>query len=269
MQEEDHDESFTIAQTYPKLADLFDDDPNEEYPLPFDNPDDLMMIFSDLEEKNLSLIQQAQDQDQILEKTRKEFAKIRFDIEGEIKKLKDSEMEVKGRTAITLEQKQSLENQTSEGNNKILPEASYDKIRRSVMSIKQMVDRNKSQDQDPLTMLLEIERVVDKYIKMYETAALADVQCVQKHSTFIRMQIRNEKTKKRIELEQFQLVEERARKLQERMNRKIVTGTKPKVPRSEKPPTKKKEEKKQDLTDEQLDLKKYLGDLTHAEDKKQ
>ena len=110
-------------------------------------------------------------------------------------------MEVKGRTAITLEQKQSLENQTSEGNNKILPEASYDKIRRSVMSIKQMVDRNKSQDQDPLTMLLEIDRVVDKYIKMYETAALADVQCVQKHSTFIRMQIRNEKTKKRIELE--------------------------------------------------------------------
>jgi len=118
------------------------------------------------------------------------------------------------------------------------------------MNIKQMVDRNKSQDQDPLTMLLEIERVVDSYVKMYETAAMADLQCVNKHSTFIRMQIRNEKTKKRIELEQFQLVEERARKLQERMNRKIVTGVKVKVPRSEKPPTKKKEEKKQDLTDE-------------------
>lgn len=84
-------------------------------------------------------------------------------------------MEVKGRTAVTLGQKQSLENQTSEGNKQILPEASYDKIRRAVMAIKQMVDRNKSQDQDPLTMLLEIERVVDKYIKMYETAAMADV----------------------------------------------------------------------------------------------
>ena len=57
LQEEDHDESFTIAQTYPKLAELFEDDPNEDYPLPFDNPDELMMIFSDLEEKNLSLIQ--------------------------------------------------------------------------------------------------------------------------------------------------------------------------------------------------------------------
>ena len=49
------------------------------------------------------------------------------------------------------------------------------------------------------------------------------------------------------------------------MNRKIVTGTKIKVPRSEKPPTKKKEEKKQDLTQEQLDHKKYLGELNNED----
>ena len=91
-----------------------------------------------------------------------------------------------------------------------------------MVSIKQMVDRNKSQDQDPLTMLLEIERVVDKYIKMYETASMADDKCVAKHATFIRMQIRNEKTRKRIAEEEFQMVEERARKLHDRMNRKIV-----------------------------------------------
>ena len=75
-------------------------------------------------------------------------------------------------------------------------------MRRAVMQIKQMVDRNKGQDQDPLTMLLEIERVVDKYIKMYETASMADIQCVSKHATFIRMQIRNEKTRKRIAFEE-------------------------------------------------------------------
>ena len=181
-----------------------------------------MMIFSDLEEKNLSLIQQAQDQDQILERTRKDFAKIQEDIEKEIQDLKASEKEVQHRTAKTMDEKQSLENQTSEGNNKILAESSYDRIKKSVVSIKQMVDRNKSQDQDPLTMLLEIERVVDKYIKMYETASMADDKCVAKHATFIRMQIRNEKTRKRIAEEEFQMVEERARKLHDRMNRKIV-----------------------------------------------
>ena len=111
LQEDDAgDESFTIAQAYPRLADLFDDDPNEIYPLPFDDPDDLMMIFSDLEEKNLSLIQQAQDQDQILERTRKEFSKVKGDISLEISNLQMSEKEVKERTAKTQGEKTSLEN---------------------------------------------------------------------------------------------------------------------------------------------------------------
>ena len=40
-----------------KLQELFEDDDDEEYPLPFNDVDDLMNIFADLEERNLSLIQ--------------------------------------------------------------------------------------------------------------------------------------------------------------------------------------------------------------------
>ena len=54
LQEEDPvDDQFSYPQ---KLQELFEDSENEEYPLPFADPDDLMLIFSDLEEKNLSLI---------------------------------------------------------------------------------------------------------------------------------------------------------------------------------------------------------------------
>ena len=56
MAEDPADDQFAIAHQYPKLADLFDDDPDVDYPLPFNDPDDLMNIFADLEEKNLSLI---------------------------------------------------------------------------------------------------------------------------------------------------------------------------------------------------------------------
>ena len=62
LPEEDQaaDDQFTYP---PKLQELFEDDEDEEYPLPFSDPDDLMNIFSDLEEKNLSLIQQGQEHD--------------------------------------------------------------------------------------------------------------------------------------------------------------------------------------------------------------
>jgi len=242
------DDHFTIAQTYPRLADLFEDDPNEDYPLPFDDPDDLMAIFTELEEKNLSLIQQGQEHDQTLEKKRKEFKQIKEEMEYSIDKLKSSEKEVKERTVRAVSEKQNLENQTSEGNNKILSEGSYDRIKKTVVAIKSMVTKDQNQNSDPLTMLLEIEKKVDKYIKMFDIAQAADQGLVNKHASFIRLQIRNEKTRKRIMEEETLMVAERARKLQERMNRTIVTGIKKKVPRSEKPATKKKEEKKQDLT---------------------
>ena len=57
-----------------------------------------MNIFSDLEEKNLSLIQQGQEHDQILEAKRKDFQRIQYELENEIDNLKKSELEVKERT---------------------------------------------------------------------------------------------------------------------------------------------------------------------------
>lgn len=52
------------------------------------------------------------------------------------------------------------------------------------------------------------------------------------------------------------------------MDRKVVSGNKPKMARSEKIATKKKEEKKVDLTAEQIDHNKYLGQLGQIEEKK-
>ena len=95
-------------------------------------------------------------------------------MEEEIYNLQLSEKEVKDRTTKTQSEKQSLENQTSEGNNKILSPGSYERIKKAVIQIKSLVDRNKSQDQEPLPTLLEIERIVDRYIKMFEVAGMAD-----------------------------------------------------------------------------------------------
>ena len=117
-------------------------------------------------------------------------------------------------------------------------------------------------------MLLEIERVVDRFIKMFETAQVADQTLVNQHTAKIRNTIRTARTKKRLEEQETILVAERARKLDERMKREVVKGIKKWPARSEKAATKKKEEKKQDLTQEEIDHNKYLGQLTQVEEKK-
>ena len=96
---------------------------------------------------------------------------------------------------------------------------------------------------------------------MYETADIVEHHYVIHHAKKIRDEIRNEKnTKRREEAERLEN-EEKQRKVDEKNARLFIPGMKRTVHRSVKPETKKKEEKKQDLTQEEIDLNKYLGPL--------
>ena len=64
-------------------------------------------------------------------------------------------------------------------------------------------------------------------------------------------------------------IAEGKRKQEEKDKRKVPEGIKKVAFRSEKVATKKKEEKKQDLTQEQIDHNKYLGQLTQGDEKRQ
>ena len=52
------------------------------------------------------------------------------------------------------------------------------------------------------------------------------------------------------------------------MGRKVISGVKKAPERSHKAATKKKEEKKQELTQEEVDHNKYLGQFAQMEEKK-
>lgn len=52
------------------------------------------------------------------------------------------------------------------------------------------------------------------------------------------------------------------------MDRQVITGIKKTTQRSHKVAAKKKEEKKQELTQEEIDHNKYLGQLVQVEEKK-
>ena len=145
-----------------------------------------MNIFADLEEKNLSLIEQDQENDQLLEKNKKKFLRKQMQLENEINTLQKSETEVKERTIKTMTEKTTLENQTSQGNNRILSDASYKKIKTDVNKISKLMPGKTAGDQEPLPMLLEIEKHVHKLLKMFDTAKTANETTVASYTNKIR-----------------------------------------------------------------------------------
>ena len=156
-------------------------------------------------------------------------------------------------------EKTTLENQTSLGNNRILSDASYKKIKTDVNKISKLMPGKTPGDQEPLPMLLEIEKYVHKLIKMLETAENADKVTVQTISSKIKSQLRIQRNNERMRQEEAATKREQERKLAERAKVVVNKNKKPIMPRSEKTTKKKKEEKKQILTPEEIDMNKYLG----------
>ena len=62
----------------------------------------------------------------------KEFLHVKGALKNEIDNLMKSELEVKERTLKTMSEKQNLENMTSEGNNRILSDGSYHRVKTTV-----------------------------------------------------------------------------------------------------------------------------------------
>ena len=99
----DQDMNKDENNKYPDLEEiLYIDDIDESYDVPFSNPDELMAIFSELEDKNLSLIQQGQEAEQQIENKKKEMIQIEETKERELSELKKTENENTVRTRRVL-----------------------------------------------------------------------------------------------------------------------------------------------------------------------
>ena len=96
------------------------EDSDDEYELFFESPDQLLEIFATLEEKNLFLIQQGQEYEEVLETKKHEFAELESDMAEEIKILTKGLNEVDERKARTLKDSKVMQNSTMEEENKTL-----------------------------------------------------------------------------------------------------------------------------------------------------
>ena len=143
----------------------------------------------ELEENNLSLIQQWQENEQQTELKRKEFEQIKTEKSKEISTLKGSVEENKTRSEKIAKEKQTLELQTSKGSENLMDKARYDRICQKISATRNLYDKKRAkasnQTMDPTLQLIEIEGHINRVLKFIKLARIADPRSVQEHIKFL------------------------------------------------------------------------------------
>ena len=178
MEEPDH-AIQQLLQIPPKLRPLFEEDSeDEEYELPFNNPDDLLANFTELEEQNLSLIQQGQENEQQYELKLRELRQIEHETAVELATLKTTVDDHNSRADKIQNERNNLQNQPAQGDQRLMDD--YPAIVKEIDKIKSITERKKERvgktanQPNPVTQLLEIEAYLNRCFKFFNLAAEFD-----------------------------------------------------------------------------------------------
>lgn len=109
------------------LRDLIEDS-DDDYKPCFENPDQLLEIFAGLEEKNLFLIQQGQEAEEVLETKIHEYDELKEKTDREINLLKSSLTDVEERKLRTVKDSKFMAGSLQDEENKTLDPLIYMEI---------------------------------------------------------------------------------------------------------------------------------------------
>lgn len=162
---------------------------NEKLPeLPFKESDELIEIFSEMQEQNLLQIQRMQDAEQQLELKKAHMNRVTSEMTAKLDALCTNELNNRARIARTEKEKEALETVGEENQSQVIDRASMEKIEGACLELyilckglsnKKRQGKNLAEDPefkklsqaDILTMLAEIEYFVDSSqtkFKQYE-----------------------------------------------------------------------------------------------------
>ena len=163
----DEDEDILDLNIPSDLLDIIED-PNEdeEYKCPFDSPNDLMDIFTSLEEKNLSLIDAKQTGEEAIEVLRAQFDEIQLKTEAKVASLEAQKQKLAENIKQAHQEKTFLERKTRDGSKRI-SDGALEKIKKLVKDIVDSFEKAQSgNDQETLPQLHLIEGQIEAYIDL-------------------------------------------------------------------------------------------------------
>ena len=141
---------------------------DDEYPLNFQNSDDLLEIFGILEEGNLFLIQQGQESEQVLDTKKHELEFLRTECDKEMGKLQNGEDEIKERIHKNQQEREFLQNTTMVEQNKVIDANTFSNIDLQVRELYSTVLGSKAEgkmnNSSTLQLLNEVEKEIDNFL---------------------------------------------------------------------------------------------------------
>lgn len=230
--------------------DGFTSDSDEELELYFTEPQQVLDIFSELEEQNLSLIQNSQETEVVLEEVQQAFRENKLKMETESKLLQEQINKVKAKIMQEQEKSNELETKVkmfSSTGDALMEDqqALLTELKKKVEQVYRGIIGSNEANIDTLQMLNNIENRLEELFDLVESLPPDKVEAAKKaKEKERRLKMKEEKLKL---LREHQ--EERIRKSLERAKAepKKITGKKLMF-RSEPPRMKKKQDKKLDHT---------------------
>jgi hypothetical protein len=226
------------------IPETVDDEEEDDLELYFTDAQQLLDIFLELEEQNLSLIQNSQDTEEALEEIKQTFNKTKIRMEREIESLKGQEAQLQEEIRKEVEKEADLRIKASYFSyGKFKPEEQdqmLQELRKKVGGVyKNCIGENEA-NLDTLQMLTNIENKLEELFQRIEQMPAEKVEEAEKaKEKERRMKQRNE----RIE-EQKKNQEERIRKALERARAEPKKPLGRRLMVRSKPPTKIKQDKR-------------------------
>lgn len=240
------------------------DEPDNQNKLQTMQSSALMNILESLEEKNLFLIQQGQENEQMIEEKKQKLIETKHNLQHKFNNLEKRELETLARTEKTKIEFANIKAETVKEDTKTISQATFDHLTEKTKEILGRFGMKKQDNKNMslVQMLLELERKIED-----ANATLTEFQSTEanravyiKARDSVKTSIRTENNQatldKQNELKELQ----NAKQLERQKDRNVIRDKHPPMPIHAKKRIPRKEVKKIDLTQEQQDMKKYGGE---------
>jgi len=142
----------------------------EEMPLCFEEPKQLLDIFTSLEEQNLFLIQTSQDTEQMLEEIQQKLAEKKRTMGAQHFKLRDNIAELEAHINEEKEQSDQIRQMLSQKNRASEQDQLLHELAEKVMEVHAACGHDTDHDPDTLQMLGAIEAKLEEYLANLDEA---------------------------------------------------------------------------------------------------
>lgn len=142
----------------------------EEMPLAFEEPKQLLDIFTSLEEQNLFLIQTSQDTEQMLEEIQQKLADKKKTMGAQHMKLRESISELETHIASEKEQSDVIRQMLSQKRRASEQDELLHALAEKVMEVHTACGHQQDHDPDTLQMLGAIEAKLEEYLAILDEA---------------------------------------------------------------------------------------------------